>query len=152
MGGLVAVGKGGGVSPRLTVGECRGGRRGAPWTALGGRGVTLDTGGISLKKWEGMEKMKYDMAGGAGMLAAVRAAAALGLRRNIVAIGPAVENMPSGAAYRPGDVLRMMSGKTVEVLSTDAEGRLILADAITFAKKRSRPAVLLAAPRLPGAW
>src|SRR3990172_3686228 len=91
------------------------------------------------------------MAGGAGMLAAVRAAAALGIRSNIVAIVPAVENMPSGAAYRPGDVLRMMSGKTVEVLSTDAEGRLILADAITFAKKRYRPAVILDAATLTGA-
>jgi leucyl aminopeptidase len=151
MGGLLAVGKGSEVSPRLIVAEYRGGRRGAPWTALVGKGVTFDTGGISLKKWEGMEKMKYDMAGGAGMLAAVRAAAALGIRRNIVAIVPAVENMPSGAAYRPGDVLRMMSGKTVEVLSTDAEGRLILADAITFAKKRYRPAVILDAATLTGA-
>ncbi|MGZ8458825.1 MAG: leucyl aminopeptidase [Candidatus Deferrimicrobiaceae bacterium] len=151
MGGLLAVGKGSEVSPRLIVVEYRGGRRGTPWTALVGKGVTFDTGGISLKKWEGMEKMKYDMAGGAGMLAAVRAAAALGIRRNIVAIVPAVENMPSGAAYRPGDVLRMMSGKTVEVLSTDAEGRLILADAITFAKKRYRPAVILDAATLTGA-
>jgi leucyl aminopeptidase len=125
MGGLLAVGK-------------------------GGKGVTFDTGGISLKKWEGMEKMKYDMAGGAGMLATVRAAAALGIRRNIVAIVPAVENMPSGDAYRPGDVLRMMSGKTVEVLSTDAEGRLILADAITFARKKYRPDVILDAATLTG--
>ena len=150
MGGLIAVGKGSEVSPRLIVAEYRGGRPGSPWTALVGKGVTFDTGGISLKKWEGMEKMKYDMAGGAGMLAAVRAAAALGIRRNIVAIVPAVENMPSGAAYRPGDVLRMMSGKTVEVLSTDAEGRLILADAITFAKKRYRPDVILDAATLTG--
>jgi leucyl aminopeptidase len=151
MGGLLAVGRGSEVSPRLIVVEYRGGRPGAPWTAFIGKGVTFDTGGISLKKWEGMEKMKYDMAGGAGMLAAVRAAAALGIRRNIVAIVPAAENMPSGNAYRPGDVLRMMSGKTVEVLSTDAEGRLILADAITFAKKRYRPAVILDAATLTGA-
>ena len=150
MGGLLAVGKGSEVSPRLIVAEYRGGRPGAPWTALVGKGVTFDTGGISLKKWEGMEKMKYDMAGGAGMLAAVRAAAALGIRRNIVAIVPAVENMLSGNAYRPGDVLRMMSGKTVEVLSTDAEGRLILADAITFAIKRYRPDVILDAATLTG--
>jgi len=151
MGGLLAVGKGSEVSPRLIVAEYRGGRPGAPWTALVGKGVTFDTGGISLKKWEGMEKMKYDMAGGAGMLATVRAAAALGIRRNVVAIVPAVENMPSGNAYRPGDVLRMMSGKTVEVLSTDAEGRLILADAITFAIKRYRPDVILDAATLTGA-
>lgn len=150
MGGLLAVGKGSEVSPRLIVAEYRGGRPGAPWTALVGKGVTFDTGGISLKKWEGMEKMKYDMAGGAGMLATVRAAAALGIRRNVVAIVPAVENMPSGNAYRPGDVLRMMSGKTVEVLSTDAEGRLILADAITFAIKRYRPDLILDAATLTG--
>jgi len=85
------------------------------------------------------------------MLATLRAAAALGVRKNIVAIVPAVENMPSGTAYRPGDVLRMMSGKTVEVLSTDAEGRLILADAITFARKRYRPDVILDAATLTGA-
>jgi len=151
MGGLLAVGKGSEISPRLIVVEYRGGRAGAPWTALVGKGVTFDTGGISIKKWEGMEKMKYDMAGGAGMLAAVRAAAALGIRRNVVAIVPAVENMLSGKAYRPGDVLRMMSGKTVEVLSTDAEGRLILADAITFAIRRYRPEVLVDAATLTGA-
>jgi leucyl aminopeptidase len=113
--------------------------------------VTFDTGGISLKKWEGMEKMKYDMAGGAGMLAAVRAAAALGIRRNLVAVVPAVENMPSGTAYRPGDVLRLMSGKTVEVLSTDAEGRLILADAMTYAVRRYRPKEMIDAATLTGA-
>ncbi|HEY7585073.1 MAG TPA: leucyl aminopeptidase [Candidatus Deferrimicrobiaceae bacterium] len=151
MGGILAVGKGSEVPPRLIVAEYRGARAGAPWTALVGKGVTFDTGGISLKKWEGMEKMKYDMAGGAGMLAAVRAAAALGIRKNIVAVVPAVENMPSGKAFRPGDVIRMMSGKTVEVLSTDAEGRLILADAIEYAKKRYRPAAMIDAATLTGA-
>ena len=151
MGGILAVGKGSEVHPRLIVAEYRGARAGAPWTALVGKGVTFDTGGISLKKWEGMEKMKYDMAGGAGMLAAVRAAAALGIRKNIVAVVPAVENMPSGKAFRPGDVIRMMSGKTVEVLSTDAEGRLILADAIEYARKRYRPAAMIDAATLTGA-
>ncbi|MGE5699337.1 MAG: leucyl aminopeptidase [Deltaproteobacteria bacterium] len=151
MGGILAVGKGSEVPPRLIVAEYRGARAGAPWTALVGKGVTFDTGGISLKKWEGMEKMKYDMAGGAGMLAAVRAAAALGIRKNIVAVVPAVENMPSGRAFRPGDVIRMMSGKTVEVLSTDAEGRLILADAIEYARKRYRPAAMIDAATLTGA-
>jgi leucyl aminopeptidase len=151
MGGILAVGKGSEAPPRLIVAEYRGGRAGGPWTALVGKGVTFDTGGISLKKWEGMEKMKYDMAGGAAMLATVRAAAALGIPKNIVAVVPAVENMPSGTAYRPGDVIRMMSGKTVEVLSTDAEGRLILADALAFAKKRYRPAAMLDAATLTGA-
>jgi len=151
MGGILAVGKGSEVPPRLIVAEYRGGRPGGPWTALVGKGVTFDTGGISLKKWEGMEKMKYDMAGGAGMLAAIRAAASLGIPRNIVAVVPAVENMPSGTAYRPGDVIRMMSGKTVEVLSTDAEGRLILADALAYARKRYRPVAMVDAATLTGA-
>ena len=151
MGGILAVGKGSEVPPRLIVAEYRGGRPGGPWTALVGKGVTFDTGGISLKKWEGMEKMKYDMAGGAGMLAAIRAAAALSIPRNVVAVVPAVENMPSGKAYRPGDVIRMMSGSTVEVLSTDAEGRLILADAMAYARKRYRPAAMIDAATLTGA-
>lgn len=151
MGGLLAVARGSEAPPRLIVAEYRGGAPGGPWTALVGKGVTFDTGGISLKKWEGMEKMKYDMAGGAGMLAALRAAAALGIRRNVVAVVPAVENMPSGTAFRPGDVLRMMSGKTVEVLSTDAEGRLILADALAFAIRRYRPAAIVDAATLTGA-
>jgi len=151
MGGILAVGKGSEVAPRLIVAEYRGGRAGTPWTALVGKGVTFDTGGISLKKWEGMEKMKYDMAGGAGMLGTIRAAAALGIPRNIVAVVPAVENMPSGTAFRPGDVIRMMSGRTVEVLSTDAEGRLILGDAIEYAKKRYRPEAMVDAATLTGA-
>jgi len=150
-GGILAVAKGSSAPPRLIVAEYRGGRPGAPWTALVGKGVTFDTGGISLKKWEGMEKMKYDMAGGAGMLAVLRAAAALGIRRNLVAVVPAVENMPSGTAYRPGDVLRMMSGKTVEILSTDAEGRLILADAMTYALRKYRPKEMIDAATLTGA-
>jgi leucyl aminopeptidase len=150
-GGILAVAKGSSAPPRLIVAEYRGGRPGAPWTALVGKGVTFDTGGISLKKWEGMEKMKYDMAGGAGMLAVLRAAAALGIRRNLVAVVPAVENMPSGTAYRPGDVLRLMSGKTVEVLSTDAEGRLILADAMTYAVRKYRPKEMVDAATLTGA-
>ncbi|GAB4228586.1 MAG: leucyl aminopeptidase [Deltaproteobacteria bacterium] len=150
-GGILAVAKGSSAPPRLIAVEYRGGRPGAPWTALVGKGVTFDTGGISLKKWEGMEKMKYDMAGGAAMLATVRAAAALGLRRNLAAVIPAVENMPSGTAYRPGDVLRMMSGKTVEILSTDAEGRLILADAMTYAVRKYKPEEMVDAATLTGA-
>jgi leucyl aminopeptidase len=150
-GGILAVAKGSPAPPRLVVAEYRGGSPGSPWTALVGKGVTFDTGGISLKKWEGMEKMKYDMAGGAAMLATIRAAAALGIRRNLVAVVPCVENMPSGTAYRPGDVLRMMSGKTVEILSTDAEGRLILADAMTYAVRRYKPKEMLDAATLTGA-
>src|SRR3989304_6151157 len=150
-GGILAVAKGSPAPPRLIVAEYRGGSPGAPWTALVGKGVTFDTGGISLKKWEGMEKMKYDMAGGAAMLATIRAAAALGIRRNLVAVVPSVENMPSGTAYRPGDVLRLMSGKTVEILSTDAEGRLLLADAMTYAVRQYKPGERVDAATLTGA-
>lgn len=150
-GGILAVGGGSEAPPRLIAAEYRGGTAGGKWVALVGKGVTFDTGGISLKKWEGMEKMKYDMAGAAGMLSALRACAALGIRRNVVAVVPAVENMPSGTAYRPGDVLRMMSGKTVEILSTDAEGRLILADAMTYALRKYKPEVMVDAATLTGA-
>ncbi|HEY3490467.1 MAG TPA: leucyl aminopeptidase [Candidatus Deferrimicrobiaceae bacterium] len=150
-GGILAVGRGSEIPPRLIVAEYRGGKKGAPWIALVGKGVTFDTGGISLKKPDGMDKMKYDMAGAAAMLSTLRAAAALAIPLNVVAIVPAVENMPSGTAYRPGDVLRAMSGKTIEVLSTDAEGRLILADALTYARGQYAPAEMIDAATLTGA-
>ena len=103
--------------------------------ALVGKGITFDSGGISIKPAEGMEKMKYDMSGAAATLAAMRAIAQLKPRVNVIGVMPTTENMPSGRAYKPGDVLRAMSGKTIEVINTDAEGRLILADAITYARK-----------------
>ena len=103
--------------------------------AIVGKGITFDSGGISIKPAEGMEKMKYDMSGAAATLAAMRAIAQLKPRVNVIGVMPATENMPSGRAYKPGDVLRSMSGKTIEVINTDAEGRLILADAITYARK-----------------
>jgi len=100
-----------------------------------GKGITFDTGGISIKPSENMDKMKYDMAGGAAVLGAMRALAQLKPRIPVTALVPAVENMPGGRAQRPGDIVTTLSGKTVEVLNTDAEGRLILADAITYAKR-----------------
>jgi leucyl aminopeptidase len=103
--------------------------------AIVGKGITFDSGGISIKPAEGMEKMKYDMSGAAATLAAMRAIAQLKPRINVIGLMPATENMPSGRAYKPGDVLRAMSGKTIEVINTDAEGRLILADAISYARK-----------------
>jgi leucyl aminopeptidase len=103
--------------------------------AIVGKGITFDSGGISIKPAEGMEKMKYDMAGAASTLAAMRAIAQLKPRVNVIGVMPSTENMPSGRAYKPGDVLRAMSGTTIEVVNTDAEGRLILADAISYAKK-----------------
>ncbi|MFL6212661.1 MAG: leucyl aminopeptidase [Blastocatellia bacterium] len=103
--------------------------------AVVGKGITFDSGGISIKPAEGMEKMKYDMSGAAATLAVMRALAQLKPGVNVIGVMPTTENMPSGRAYKPGDVLRAMSGKTIEVINTDAEGRLILADAITYARK-----------------
>ncbi|HWP42297.1 MAG TPA: leucyl aminopeptidase [Blastocatellia bacterium] len=103
--------------------------------AVVGKGITFDSGGISIKPAEGMEKMKYDMSGAAATLATMRAIAQLKPRVNVIGLMPASENMPSGRAYKPGDVLRAMSGKTIEVVNTDAEGRLILADAISYARR-----------------
>jgi leucyl aminopeptidase len=103
--------------------------------ALVGKGITFDSGGISLKTPEGMERMKYDMAGGAAVLGAMRAIAQLRPPLPVLGIVPATENMPSGRAQKPGDILRSMSGKTIEVLNTDAEGRLILADAVSYARR-----------------
>lgn len=103
--------------------------------AIVGKGVTFDTGGISIKPSDGMEKMKYDMAGGATTIAAMRAIAQLKPSVNVIGMVPAVENMPGGRAQRPGDVVRAMTGKTIEVINTDAEGRLILADAVAYARK-----------------
>ncbi len=102
---------------------------------LVGKGVTFDTGGISIKPAEGMEKMKYDMAGGAAVIGAMQAIARLKPSVAVTGIVPAVENMPGSRAQRPGDIVTSLSGKTIEVLNTDAEGRLILADAITYARK-----------------
>jgi leucyl aminopeptidase len=100
--------------------------------ALVGKGVTFDSGGISIKPADGMEKMKYDMGGGAAVIGAMKAIAELKPAMKVIGIVPTVENMPSGSAQRPGDVVRAMSGKTIEVINTDAEGRLILADAVTY--------------------
>ncbi|MBT9253668.1 MAG: leucyl aminopeptidase [Brockia lithotrophica] len=136
MGALLAVARGSANEPRLVVLEYTGEPEWkAPLTFVG-KGITFDTGGISLKPAQGMESMVRDMAGAATALAAILAAARLGVRRNLMAVLPMVENMPDGKAYRPGDVIRTMSGKTVEVISTDAEGRLVLADAITYARGR----------------
>ncbi|HXX78327.1 MAG TPA: hypothetical protein VEI53_07540, partial [Ktedonobacteraceae bacterium] len=103
--------------------------------ALVGKGITFDTGGISLKSAEGMHQMKGDMAGAAAVIGAMQAIAALKPNINVTALVPTTENMPSGAAYRPGDILRIMNGKTIEIVNTDAEGRLVLADALSYAVK-----------------
>jgi leucyl aminopeptidase len=132
MGGLVAVSRGGGEPARLIVLRYAGGGSG-PTLGLVGKGVTFDTGGISLKPGAGMHEMKYDMSGAAAVLESVAAIAELGLAIDLVAVVPSTENMPSGTAVKPGDVITQYNGKTVEVNNTDAEGRLILADALAYA-------------------
>jgi leucyl aminopeptidase len=151
MRGLYAVGMGSTSPPRLIVAQYRGGREREKPIAVVGKGVTFDTGGISLKKWEGMDKMKYDMAGAAAALGTLKAISKLGLKKNVMVVVPVAENMPSGNAFRPGDIIRMMSGKTVEVLSTDAEGRLILGDAIHFAKVKGGARAIIDIATLTGA-
>ncbi len=151
LGGLYAVGMGSSSPPRLIVARYRGGKRGEKPVALVGKGITFDTGGISLKKWEGMDRMKYDMAGAAAVLGTIRALSRLEAKANVVAVVPVAENMPSGSAYRPGDVIKTMAGKTVEVLSTDAEGRIVLADAIWYARKKENPRSIVDIATLTGA-
>jgi leucyl aminopeptidase len=132
MGGLAAVSQGGPVDPRLIVLRYQGGGDG-PTLGFVGKGVTFDTGGISLKPGAGMSEMKYDMSAGAAVIEATAAIAELGLPVNLISVVPATENMPSGTAIKPGDVITQYNGKTVEVNNTDAEGRLILADALAYA-------------------
>jgi leucyl aminopeptidase len=145
--GLATVGRSATNEPRFIVLEHR--RDGAP-IVLVGKAVTFDSGGISIKPSSGMENMKFDMSGGAAVLGTMEAVGALDLPLNVVALVPATENLPGGDAYKPGDVLTMHSGKTVEILSTDAEGRLILADALSYAR-RYEPAAVVDCATLTGA-
>jgi leucyl aminopeptidase len=137
MGALLSVSQGGPEPPRVMVVTYTPAnlKPGAPVIGLIGKAVTFDTGGISIKPADGMEKMKYDMAGGATMLGVMRALAALKPNVKVICVVPATENMPGGTAQKPGDIQTAMSGKTIEVLNTDAEGRLILADAVHYAKQ-----------------
>lgn len=134
-GGICAVGQGSANPPRLILLDMPAPNRNAPTVVVVGKAITFDTGGISIKPSDGMEKMKYDMAGGAAVLGAMRAIAQLKPSIPVTAIVPAVENMPGSRAQRPGDIVTTLSGKTVEILNTDAEGRLILCDAIEYARR-----------------
>jgi len=133
---LLGVAGGSQEPPCLIVLEYRRGRRGGPHLGLVGKGITFDSGGISIKPAENMEAMKGDMAGAAAVIAATAAIAGLQLPIHVTAVVPATENLPSGTALKPGDILRAMSGKTIEVINTDAEGRLVLADALHYARSR----------------
>lgn len=149
MGSLLAVAQGSTTAPRMIALEYKGGA-GAP-VALVGKGVTFDTGGISLKPGAGMDEMKFDMCGAATVIGVMQALAELKLPINVVGIIPSVENMPAGNAARPGDVVTSMSGQTIEILNTDAEGRLILCDALTWAQREFKPKQLIDMATLTGA-
>ncbi len=152
MGALLAVAQGSAEPPAMIVLKYSpAGAPEKPVLGFVGKGVTFDTGGISIKPAEGMEKMKYDMAGGASMIAVMRAIAQLAPKLRVVAVVPAVENMPGGRAQRPGDIQTAMSGKTIEVLNTDAEGRMILADALHYARTDLGCTHLVDAATLTGA-
>ena len=150
MGALLSVAAGSDQPAKLIVLESRGGRRGDAPQVLVGKGITFDTGGISLKPGAKMDEMKYDMCGAASVLGTLQAAIELELPLNVVAIVAATENMPSGGATKPGDVVTSMSGQTIEILNTDAEGRLVLCDALTYAA-RFKPAAVIDVATLTGA-
>ncbi len=135
MGGLLGVSQGSAEPPRFIVMRYRGGDANEKGMALVGKGITFDTGGISIKPAATMDEMKGDMGGAAAVLGAMQAIAGLKPNINVTGLVPTCENMPSGTAYRPGDILRIMNGKTIEIVNTDAEGRLILADALSYAAK-----------------
>lgn len=139
---ILAVAQGSEQEPRLIVLEHRGGKEGEPPLVLVGKGLTFDAGGISLKPSKGMEDMKFDMSAGAAVLGAMHAVAELGIPRNVVGIVPSSENLISGKALKPGDVIHTRSGKTVEVTNTDAEGRLLLSDALDYARSFEPEAVV----------
>lgn len=148
--GILAVGKGSASSPKLIVLEYPGSTKNRPIVIVG-KAVTFDTGGISIKPSEKMEEMKFDKCGGCNVLGIMKAVSDLGLDTNVIGIIPAVENMPSGTSYRPGDIIKMYNGKTVEVLNTDAEGRIILGDALSFAVKTFAPKAIIDMATLTGA-
>ncbi len=150
MGGVLGVGKGSDHPPKFIVMEYLKGKKNEQPIVLVGKGVTFDTGGLNLKPEQAIYEMHMDMSGGAAVIHIVAALARLKVKKNIVALVPAVENMPSGRSYHPGDVLRTMSGKTIEILNTDAEGRVILADALTYAK-RYHPRAIVDVATLTGA-
>ena len=151
MGALLGVAQGSVRKPRLLVMEWNGGTAGEKPTAFVGKGVTFDTGGISLKPPAGMEDMKWDMGGAGAVAGAMLALARRKAKANVVGVCGLVENMPDGNAQRPGDVVTTMSGQTVEVINTDAEGRLVLCDAITWTQKEFAPAAVIDLATLTGA-
>jgi leucyl aminopeptidase len=150
MGSLLSVSRGSRQPAKLIVLEYQGGERNGKPIVLIGKGLTFDAGGISLKPAQGMDEMKYDMCGGATVLGVLQASAEMNLPLNIVGLVPSSENLPDGDANKPGDIVTSMSGKTIEILNTDAEGRLILCDTLTYAE-RYNPDVVIDMATLTGA-
>lgn len=142
MGALLSVAKGSRQPPRLIVIEYQGGKKGDKPVVLVGKGITFDSGGISIKPSDAMDEMKFDMCGAASVLGTMVTLGELKLPINVVGIVPSCENMPDGAANKPGDIVTSMSGQTIEVLNTDAEGRLILCDALTYSERYEPSAVI----------
>jgi leucyl aminopeptidase len=151
MGALLGVSQGSEREARLLCIKWKGGAKAAKPTVFVGKGVTFDTGGISLKQPQGMEDMKWDMGGAAAVAGAMLALAERGARANVIGVCGLVENMPDGKAQRPGDVVTTMSGQTVEVINTDAEGRLVLCDALTWVQREFSPAAIVDLATLTGA-
>jgi len=150
-GGILAVGKGSTNSPKLIVIEYSGSSNNDKPIVIVGKAVTFDTGGISIKPSDKMEEMKFDKCGGCNVIGIMKAVSDLDLDKNVIGLIPAVENMPSGSSYRPGDIIKMYNSKTVEVLNTDAEGRIILGDALAFAVKTFSPRIIIDMATLTGA-
>jgi leucyl aminopeptidase len=150
-GGITAVGKGSKNEPKLIVMEHSHGPKTQKPIVLVGKAVTFDTGGISLKPGQGMDEMKFDKCGGCTVLGIMKSVSELKLPINVVGIIPSVENMPGGEAYRPGDIIKLYNGKTAEILNTDAEGRIILADALAYGEKQYSPKVIIDFATLTGA-
>ncbi|BCN92717.1 putative cytosol aminopeptidase [Thiomicrorhabdus immobilis] len=151
MGSFMAVAQGSITPPKMICLSYQGGKAGDAPIALVGKGVTFDTGGISLKPGEAMDEMKYDMGGAATVLGVFKALGELKPNINVVGVIPATENMPSGNAIKPGDVVTSLSGQTIEILNTDAEGRLILCDALTYTQQTYKPAKVIDMATLTGA-
>ncbi len=150
MNGILAVGKGSEVGPRLLIIEYKGAGDEKPWYVVVGKGVCFDAGGLDIKSASSMLEMKYDKSGAAYAVAVAYGAAKLGLKVNLAALTPLVENLPSGKSYKPLDVIKMYNGLTVEVANTDAEGRLILADTLAYAAKKYKPATMVDLATLTG--
>ena len=150
MGSFLSVSKGSRNPPKFIIMQHNGGKKGDKPAVLVGKGITFDTGGISIKPAPDMDEMKYDMSGAGSVLGTMKAIALMKLPLNVVGLVPTCENMPDGAATRPGDIVKSMSGQTIEILNTDAEGRLILCDALTYAE-RYQPSAVVDIATLTGA-